>query len=104
MESGFSNLPQTVKIWVIVGFAFSLFYFILSSEVSSGILTFSVVTCGLLFGVGSLLIIINNFSAGRICWLIGGILGLPLGLVMVVGANVCNKIMKAAAPTNEGQN
>jgi hypothetical protein len=97
MNTEFSKLPKNLKIWVIVGFVFSLLYLVLAiyeftakPEVYEFVGTAGVVNC-LLFGVGCLLVIMKKFSGARVCWLIGGIIGLPFGLVMIIGSGQVKK-------------
>lgn len=56
-----------------------------------------------LFLFGSILALTGKHSPARVIWLIAGILGLPLGLVMVVLANRMNAAIKAAAQARSEQ-
>jgi hypothetical protein len=87
--------------WVIVGFVFAGIYLLV------GILQFArqpdlykivgplALVIGVLLALGSLLALQQQYSSARVLWLIGGILGLPLGLVMIIGAGQLKKLSLA---------
>lgn len=91
---------QTIKNWIVVGFVFTgiyalfaLYFFSKARRTEDYLFAWAVLIITLLFLIGVLSARSGNYSATRVCWLIGGILGIPLGLVMVVGSS---KIKKAS--------
>jgi len=57
-----------------------------------------VLVTGVLFALGSLLALEEQYSGARVLWLIGGILGFPLGSVMIFGAGQLKKIPLVVVP------
>jgi len=98
---------RTARIWGIVGLGFAGLYLLLANFVSSDdtyrspdvedqlhvALIVILVIVGVFF-VGGILALIGRYRGARVCFIVGGILGMPLGLIMVF-AGV--KAMKAAA-------
>jgi hypothetical protein len=94
-------LPKSVKTWAVVGFVFAGIY-LLAAFVNFSIgakayqwIGFLALGVALLFGVGSLLALNQQYSWARVLLLIGGVIGLPLGLVMIAAANHMKKILLA---------
>ena len=110
------DLARSIKTWIFVGCAFSLFYLafavyefgkdaplghghvyadVLDRPVMGQVYGLAGLLTSALIGTGSLLAHRHQYSHARVCWLIGGILGLPLGIVMLIAAR---KIKKAGSP------
>ena len=93
-------LPNSVGTWAcaIVGFVLAGLYlvaaiYLLSSHpVLDKLIGIFVLVLCVLFALGSLLALQQQYSSARVLWLIGGILGLPLGLVMIIAASHMNKM------------
>ena len=81
----------TIKAWVIVGLAFSVVYTLLAAWgfvddiFKSSAVHWSVSITGILLWIGTLLAVTGQYSAARVFFLIGGILGLPLSVPMIIG-------------------
>lgn len=95
------NSPeQTIKTWTVVGWIFAAIYFMLSlwyhSQTTpiSGGMCVGMLIIAVLFVIGSLLARSRIFGGAFGCYLAGGILGFPLGLVMIIAAV---KVRKAGA-------
>jgi hypothetical protein len=95
--------PKSARTWVIVGFVFAGFYllvgifFLLRGPATDKYIGIVALVIGVLFAFGSLLALEQQYAAARVLWLIGGILGLPLGLVMVGGAGRLKEVSLAPA-------
>ncbi len=76
--------------FIIVGFIFTAIYLIAGIYELSIEAAFIGVWCiiiTVLFFIGTILVMQNQYSVARILWLIGGIMGIPLGIVMIVQSN-----------------
>lgn len=108
MNGNSAEMPKAVKIWAVVGFVFAALYlaiaiFAFTSHPNNyELLGPLVVIIGVLVGMGSVLTLRRNYSAARILMLIGGILALPLGLVMIAGGNSIKKATTPPPPTVTG--
>jgi hypothetical protein len=81
---------KDVKPWIITGYVFTAVYVLLGLAFFSAqewIVGPLVLIAGVLFGAGSLLASKGNFSAARVLMMIGGVLALPLGLVMIMAGS-----------------
>jgi len=91
-------LPKSVRTWAIVGFVFAGIYLLVGilqffrEPAAYKLIGILVLVLCVLFALGSLLALEQQYSSARVLWLIGGILGLPLGLVMIIGAGQLKKI------------
>jgi len=95
--------------WIIAGWIFTLIYCVIGLwqlnngrgflHVPVGI---SALVTAALFGAGAYLAGQNNFKPAKICWIIGGILGLPLGLVMLIGGIKLGKQVQVQADADPG--
>jgi len=94
-------LPKSVRTWAIVGFVFAGIYllvgilFLLRQPTADKFIGIVALVIGVLFALGSLLALEQQYSGARVLWTIGGILGLPLGLVMISGAGQLKKLSLA---------
>ena len=79
-----------IKGFIIIGFIMTATYLIAGiHELRIGA-TFLGVWCiiiTVLFFIGTILVMQNQYSVARILWLIGGIMGIPLGIVMIAQSN-----------------
>lgn len=86
-----ATAKATIKAWAIVGFVFAAIYTVLAVWGFAGdlftnvALSWSVLITGILFWGGSVFALQKQYSTARICFLIGGILGLPLAVPMIIG-------------------
>jgi len=94
-------LPKSVKSWAVVGFVFAGIY-LLAAFVNFSMgakayqwIGFLALGVALLLGVGSLLALNQQYSWARVLLLIGGVIGLPLGFVMIAAANHMKKMLLA---------
>lgn len=90
-------LPKSVKTWAVVGFVFAGIY-LLAAFVSFSMgakayqwIGFLVLIIGLLLGTGSVLALKQQYSLASLLLLIGGVMGLPLGIVMIAAAGQIRK-------------
>jgi hypothetical protein len=95
---------KAIRRATVAGFVMCAVYlllgvFLLQPENDNAIVACVVLGVAALFFVGGILAINQNTSGARVCWLIGGFVGLPLGLVMVAFAN----LMKAAITKAEAE-
>ena len=101
MNGNSAEMPKAVKIWAVVGFVFAALYLAIaifaftSHPENYEVIGALGLTICVLQGMGSILALMRKYSAARILMIIGGILGFPLGLVMVAGGNC---IKKATTP------
>ncbi|MDI1337931.1 MAG: hypothetical protein PSU94_17255 [Lacunisphaera sp.] len=85
------NTENKPKAWIITGWVFSALYVIIGFSQLGGSgplhtpVGISALICAALFGIGAYYLGQNNAKSAKICWIVGGILGLPLGLVMLIG-------------------
>ena len=93
---------------MIGGFVFTAIYvlagiFLLSGDSDNQMIGYFCFLDAGLFLFGSFLALTRNHSPARAIWLIAGILGFPLGLVMVGLANRMNAAIKAAGQARKEQ-
>ncbi len=96
MEKGNqSQQPQIrgkggTKSFIIVGFIFTAIYLfvgIYEFSIEAAFLGAWCVIISVLFFIGTILVMQDQYSVARVLWLIGGIMGIPLGIVMIVQSN-----------------
>ena len=81
---------ESVKGWVITGWVFTALYAVIGfwqlslGEGLSTLVGISALVTAALFGSGAMMAGKGNYGGAKVCWIIGGILGLPLGLVMLI--------------------
>ena len=94
-----SESKKRIKTWTIVGFVFSAIYFFIAIlEFIEGF-TFLGIACiviGLLIASGSIFALKRDYFLTRRFYLIGGILSLPLGLVMIIASNIIKRTEELA--------
>jgi len=105
MNGNSAEMPKAVKIWAVVGFVFAALYLAIAifaftshPENYEVIGALGVIIC-VLQGIGGVLALTRNYSAARVLMIIGGILGFPLGMVMVAGGNSIKKATTPPPPT-----
>jgi hypothetical protein len=104
MNGNSAEMPKAVKIWAVVGFVFAALYLALAIfAITSHPENYEVIaalglTICVLQGMGGVLALTRNYSAARILMIIGGILGFPLGMVMVAGGNSIKKATTSPPP------
>lgn len=108
INSAVLDAEKCVKQAIIGGFIFTGIYVLAGIYLLSGNDPFEVVGvfCFIIAGLfffGSLAARGDNRPLARVLWLIGGILGIPLGLVMVGLANRMNAAIKAAEQARDEQ-
>lgn len=85
-----ATAEATIRSWVIVGLAFSVLYTLLAVWGFIGgifkypAVSWSTLIIGILFWAGTFLAVKRQYSTARVFFLIGGILGLPLSVVMII--------------------
>lgn len=85
-----ARTKSRIKTWVIVGIAFATVYTLLAVAGFVDVISislavnWSVSITALLFWIGILFAVTGQYSAARIFFLIGGILGLPLSVPMII--------------------
>jgi hypothetical protein len=96
-----------IKTWVIVGFGFAGLYTLLAVlgfadaiRISPAV-NWSVSITALLFWIGILFAVIRQYSVARVFFLIGGILGLPLSVPMIIAGKRLELAGQALARAEE---
>jgi hypothetical protein len=101
MEKGTeSQQPQTRgkggnKSFIIIGFIFTAIYLfagIYELSIEAAFLGVWCLIITVLFFIGTILVMQNQYSVTRILWLIGGIMGIPLGFVMIAQSSRLKKM------------
>lgn len=106
-----SDLDKKARVWAIFGFVFAIVYFIIGIDtkleglkipVFHSVFPFAYkditwiwifyIFIGLMFAIGGVSIILKEYSKARVLYFIGGIVGLPLGIVMMFAAGMLKKI------------
>jgi hypothetical protein len=108
MNGNSAEMPKAVKIWAVVGFVFAALYLAIaifaftSHPENYEVIGALGLTICVLQGMGGVLALTRNYSAARALMIIGGILGFPLGMVMVAGGNSIKKATTPGPPTGTG--
>jgi hypothetical protein len=95
-----SKFQKDINKWVITGFIYSLLILLaiantLFTKKESFIVFFVFYSIIFIFVfLGNILLVNKKFKAGTIFWLIGGIISLPLGVLMIIGAMNIKKKLK----------
>ena len=98
---------KAIKRATVAGFVMCAVYlllgvFLVQPENDTAIVGYVAFGIAALWFVGSILAVNQNTSGARVCWLIGGFVGIPLGLVMVAFANLMKgAVTKAEAEAQE---
>ena len=96
------NTPEhTIRRWTIVGVVFAILYSVIavvSLAGDNGLLGWIVLVVAILYWIGTALAATRQYSAARVVLIIGGIVALPLGIVMIIAGN---KIAKAGKELEE---
>ncbi len=95
-----SKFQKDINKWVITGFFYSLLILLaiantLFTKKESFIVFFvfySIIF--ILVFLGNILLVNKKFKTGTTFWLIGGIISLPLGVLMIIGAMNIKKKLK----------
>jgi len=93
---------SSAKGWTIAGWVFAALYAVIGifqfgkGDTISTAVGVSAVLTAALFAIGAMLAGKANYGGAKVCWIIGGILGLPLGLVMLIGGIKIGKAGQAA--------
>lgn len=102
-----ATAEATIRSWVIVGFGFAGLYTLLAVlgfadaiRISPAV-NWSVSIAALLFWIGILFAVIGQYSVARVFLLIGGILGLPLSVVMIIAGKRIELAGQALARAKE---
>jgi hypothetical protein len=96
-------VPQDIKGWVTTVWAFVAIYVLIGAAqfaVQRGVFGTIIFIIAVLFAAGGYLATQGNYSAAKILLIVGGILGIPLGIVMII-AGV--KIGQATKPSEPGK-
>ena len=86
-----ATAKATIRAWIIVGFAFAALYTLLAVGGFLGYVfdnpafSWSTLITGMLFWTGIVLTVTKQYPTARVFFLIGGILGLPLSVPMIIG-------------------
>ena len=94
-----SESEKKIRTWTIVGFVFSAIYFFVAILQFAMRSTFIGIACsviGALFALGSIFALKREYFLTRRLYLIGGILGLPLGLVMIMASSIIKQTEELA--------
>jgi len=94
-----SESEKKIRTWTIVGFVFSAIYFfvaILQFAIRSTFIGIACLVIGALFALGSIFALKREYFLTRRLYLIGGILGLPLGLVMIMASSIIKRTEELA--------
>ena len=100
MNKNYDESQKKFTKWIITGFIYSIILLLVIANTAYTkpnyyvILLASYWATFFLVFVGSVLLILKKHKVTMILWMIGGILSLPLGVLIIVGSNKIRKSLK----------